>query len=492
MTITLTACSLSPELEQPELDIPASYKEQASGAQMAPPEGVWKPVPPMAQEAQAEWWRIFGDEYLNVLEQQAMAGNQSLQAAAARVEVARATLRANESVFLPKIEIGANAVRSKPSGAGVAAFGGPVGTQLKPYTLYSAQGVATYELDLFGRVREGEKAYVYDAAAREADFHAVLLALQADVAQHYFSLRALDAERQMLRDTLAIREEAARIMRLRFEAGEAGEENHSRAQAELASVTAELLALDRQRAVMEHALAVLLGRMPSEFMLPEIPLQDLVPPRIPAGLPSTLLTRRPDIHAAQAAMAAANARIGVARTAFFPQVILTASGGYESTSLSDIFLWSNRSWALGQLAGSAISMTLFDSGRNIARVDAAFSAFDEAVANYRQQVLVAFRDVEDNLAAQRLLAGQALAQDAAAAAATRATGLTQRRYEEGDVDYFDLVNAQRDSLAAGRMAVQTHGQRLIATVALIRALGGGWEQPEPPSSESPISGPLLE
>jgi multidrug efflux system outer membrane protein len=495
ITSTLCACSLAPELKQPEMDIPATYKEQPANAQMPEKEGEWQPAQDAAQAALGEWWKIFGDEQLNMLEQQAIDANNTLKAAAARVETARAAVRANAMAFLPEINLGANAVRAQPAAAGVAAFGGAAGTQLKPYTLYSAQGVATYEADLFGRVHDEENAFRFEEAGSEADFRNVLLALQADVAQQYFTLRELDTEHRLLRDTLAIRQEGARIMQLRFNAGEVGDQDQARAQSELATVSAELIAVQRARATAEHALAVLLGKMPSEFMFPESPLAG-APPRIPAGLPSVLLERRPDIAKAQAAMAAANARIGVARTAFFPRIILTASGGYESTQLSDLFLWSSRSWALGQLAGSAITLPIFNNGRNIAQLDAAHALYEAAVADYRQQVLLAFKDVEDNLASQRLLAGQSRAQDDAAAAATRATALIDKRFQEGDADFFELVNAQRDSLTAERAAVQTRGQRFITTITLIRALGGGWNAAElvqaPPPPPPQPTGALSE
>lgn len=468
----LPACSLTPERELPTVAVPERFKEQPS-LDVGPHLGEWKIAEPGNADDQP-WWRVFGDARLDALEWAALDNNPSLQVVAARVEAARSTVKANASTLLPTIEIGGNAVRSKPSSAGVSAFGGNPNAQLKPYTLYSAMGAASYEVDLFGRVRDNERALAFDADAQEAMYRNVLLALQADVAQHYFSLRALDAERALLRDTVAVRTEAMRIMQKRFDLGEAGEQDVTRTRSELAGAEAELLALDRSRAVLEHALAGLLGRMPSDFALEDMPL-DASPPQIPAGLPSSLLERRPDIAAAQAAMAAANARSGVARTAMFPKLVLTAFGGYESTSLGDIFNWSNRTWALGQMAGNALSMTVFDNGRNLARIDAADAAYKEAVANYRQQALAAFREVEDHLAGQRLLAEQSVLQDTAAQAARRTTDLVQTRYDEGDVNYFEVVDAQRNSLVAERAAVQIRGQRFMATVALVRALGGGWE-----------------
>lgn len=282
--------------------------------------------------------------------------------------------------------------------------------------------------------------------------------------------------------------------------------------------------LERSRSAYENALAVLLGKMPSEFhftdahieppkqttspdaaqakmkeetilsvepfmpllqtpapqkkSIPSIARLALQPPHIPAGIPSMLLTRRPDVARAQTAMQAANKRIGVARTAFFPSLNLTASGGMESNSLSDVFQWSSRSWALGQTAGSAIAMTLFDNGRTIARVDSAQAEYEAAISDYRQQVLVAFKDVENALTDQKLLAEQSLQQDAAAVAASRTKELTLKRYDQGDINYFEVVDAQRNALAAERAAIETRAARMIGAVNLIRALGGGWDAPK--------------
>lgn len=488
----ISGCDLSPDFKNPEMNLPQSYKEQpaadaAKADTLAEEKGSWKKAEPMEAEDRGQWWKTFGDEELNALEQQALDANPSLKAAASRVEQARSVAEANFSGFLPSLDVGVNAARSKPSSASQAAFGQP-GANLKPYTIYAARGVISYEADLFGRIRNNYRASLFESEAQSAEYRAALLALQADVATFYFSIRALDSERGMLRDTVAIREKAMRIMQKKYDVGASGEQDLTRIMTELASGKAELVALDRQRAMMEHGLAVLLGKMPAEFALKEAPLVG-APPEIPAGLPSALLERRPDIAAAQSRMQAANSRIGQARAAFFPSVNLTSSGGYESTELSDIFKWSNRTWALGQLAGTAVTLPIFEIKPNMARVAQAHSSYDEAVANYRQNVLTAFRDVEDNLASQRLLAQQSQQQDIAAAASGRTSEVIGRRYEEGDVDFFQVVNAERDSLAAGRASVQVRGQRFLTTIALIRALGGGWDVPSVNTQLAPAEAP---
>ncbi|TAH34223.1 MAG: efflux transporter outer membrane subunit [Alphaproteobacteria bacterium] len=466
----LTGCSLAPDMKLPDLGLPNVFKEQAVPAEHVVEGVVWKKAESLEQSDRGQWWKIFGDSKLNDLESEAIAANQTLAAAAARVNQARAEANVVSAGLFPSIDAGANAVRVRPSAISAAAGSGLT----NPYSLYTAQGVVSYEADLFGRVRNNAKAADLDANAVAASYHSVLLALQADVAQTYYAIRALDTERQLLRDTVKLRAEASRIMQRRFDEGEVGDPDLTRTQSELASTEAELIILDRSRAALEHALAVLLGKIPSNFSFAESPLVDEVPPEIPAGIPSGLLQRRPDIAAAQSVMAAANARIGAARAAFFPQLFLTASGGFEANSFRDLFEWSSRTWALGQTAGLALTMPIFDAGRNIARVDSAEAAYEESIANYRQQVLVAFRDVENNLADQRLLADQTLKQDVAAKASKQTTDLTQKRYDEGDADYFEVVDAQRTSLATERAAVQAKGQRLITSVELIRSLGGGW------------------
>lgn len=473
----LAGCSLAPTFKMPEMGVPQAYKESLPDTEGELAKGRWREAASMEETDRGQWWKMFGDAKLDVLEDEAIAANQSLKAAAARVQQARAIAEGVRPSYLPDLDIGFNPVRSKPPGAALAAFGNPGSPEIKPYTLYGGQGVLSYEADLFGSVRDNYKASLFESQAEEATYRSALLALQADVAEHYFSIRALDTERKLMRETVDIRAEAARIMRRRFEVGSAGEADMTRTQSELAGVKAELTLLDSRRTQLEHALAVLLGKMPSDFTMAEAPLEG-VPPLVPAGLPSELLQRRPDIATAIAGMKAANKRIGVARAAFFPKVTLTASGGFQSTELGDLFKWSSRTWALGQTAGSAVAMSVFNSGRNFADLDASKAAYEESVANYRQQVLLAFRDVEDNLNAQRQLAEQLNQLEIAANTSTRTTGLTSMRYEQGDVDYFQVVDAQRISLSAQRSAVQALGQRYVTTVSLVRALGGGWDVTE--------------
>ena len=383
---------------------------------------------------------------------------------------ARALTRANAHGFFPDLGLGANAVRNKPSA------GNQTGFSSAPYTLYGTKGTLSYEPDLFSRVKDIEKAYSLDAQAQEATYRSVLLALQADIAQAYFSIRATDSDIALLRDIVAVQVKAADIMGKRLKAGYVGEADFTDVQSGLEAARADLTAVKRQRAALEHALAVTLGRLPSEFSLTEMPLDKEVLPEIPAGLPSSLLTRRPDIAAALDSMAAANARIGAARAASFPDLSLSASGGTEASVIGSLFQWSARTWALGQVGGALLSLPVFDNGRRSANIDRARAAYDEALANYRTTVLTAFREVEDGLSGQRLLERQFRQQASAAKAATRSTALARKRFDAGDIDYLNLAAAQRTSLTTERVATQVHGQRYIALITLVRAMGGGWEQ----------------
>jgi multidrug efflux system outer membrane protein len=344
--------------------------------------------------------------------------------------------------------------------------------------LWRAQASVSYEADLFGRVASSVQAATADAQQSAALYRSVLLALQADVAQGYFQVRELDAELQIYRRTVDLRRKTVDLIRHRYDAGDVGELDLDRARADLESARAEQAGIARKRAAAEHALAVMLGKAPAEFSLPARPISRIAID-IPAGLPSSLLERRPDIAAAERAMAAANARIGVAKSAFFPSLMLTGAGGLESSALGDLFNWSSRTFLLGPLVGTALSLPIFDGGRRQANLDRARAVYKEDVADYRQTVLTAFREVEDNLASLRLLHGQTAAQDAALQAATRAAQLSQAQYREGAVSYLDVLDADRTALQQQRASARLDGDRASTVVSLIRALGGGWGQDAP-------------
>jgi multidrug efflux system outer membrane protein len=465
--LLLSACA-APEFKQPSVATPAAFKE-SQAVTTAADGTTWKVGQPAEQQARGEWWRAFHDSALDALVAEATANNQSLTVAAARVKQARAIAGIAEADRIPQVgvDVGAQRQRLSPLEAQL-----PRGTPVAPVNAYSARLSASYEVDLFGRVSSNVAAARGDAGAVEATYRSVLLSLQADVAQTWFRLRSLDAELATLDQTVRLREESVRVTGRRFELGDIGEFDLSRAKTELATARAEAIGVQRQRANAEHALAVLLGKPASAFNAPSNPLQDAAAlPVIPAGLPSTLLERRPDIASAQRTMEAANARIGVARAAMFPALNISAAGGGLGTSFADVFKWSSRSWLLG----AALSMPLIDGGRNRNNIVRSEAALEEAVGSYRQSVLVAFSEVEDNLAGLRILAGQSAEIEAAVVSARRSADLAQKLYDAGRGTYLELLDAQRNQAVVERSAVQLRGDRAITTVALVRALGGGWD-----------------
>ncbi|NGZ83732.1 efflux transporter outer membrane subunit [Duganella aceris] len=467
VAIALAACA-APEFKQPEMAVPAAYKEKpdvvtaADGTQ-------WKQARPAEAQQRGEWWLAFNDPSLTALVNDATANNANLAQAAARLKQARAIAGIAEADRIPQVGVNVGAQRNQSS---PTSLGLPAGTPVAPSTSYQAHLTASYEVDLFGRVSSNVSAARSDAAASEATYRSVLLSLQADVAQTYFRLRATDAELDTLARSVGLRQQSLQVNQRRFDLGDIGEFDLSRARTELSSARAEAIGLQRQRAIDEHALAVLLGKPAADFNASARPLDDIASlPLIPAGLPSSLLERRPDVVNAQRAMEAANAGIGVARSAMFPALTLNASAGGAGGSFADVFKWSSRSWLLGAL----MSMPIIDGGRNKNNITRSEAVLEASVAGYRQQVLVAFAEVEDNLAGLRILAQQGRQTDDAVVSARRSAQLAQMLYDAGRTGYLDLLEAQRNLTIVERSAVQLRGARAVTTVALVRALGGGWD-----------------
>ncbi len=438
---------------------PAAFKEDGAAR--------FANVGPAEAQPRGAWWTVFSDPVLDNLVLRASANNTDVQQAAARVLAARALLRDAQAGLLPQVgaSFGASRATIAPG------FGGAPG---QASDLGNAGIAASWEPDFFGKLSKTRNAAKLDAQSREATLQSTRLVVQSDVARAYFELRALDAERDIVRQTVAAYAETLRLTERRYAAGDVAELDLARVQAEVAATNSQALALDRERALHEHALAVLLGELPTGFALAQADWTGALP-GVPAGVPATVLTRRPDVSAAQLAMQAAEARAGVARLAWFPDVALTANGGYASTDIGDLFKWSARAWGIGAL----LSLPVFDGGRREAGVQTANAQWDLAAASYREQVLGAFRDVEDQLASLRLLADQAGAQKVAVDAATRATVLSDARYRNGLVSQLELLDARRSELANRRVAVQVRAAQYQATVGLIRALGGGWGEGVP-------------
>ncbi|RIX85135.1 efflux transporter outer membrane subunit [Acidovorax cavernicola] len=464
--LVLAGCASVPS-GMPSVPTAAQFKEQPQQQQQQPgataPAGFTRAAPAEAQP-RGEWWLAFNDPVLNTLIERAAVDNANIQAAAARLAEARALARSAQADRLPQIGLGAGANR----GAGLD----KATASTRPGTMTNIGATFSYEVDLFGRLSGAADAAKLDAAGREALLQSTRLAVQAEVAQTYLQLRALDAERVLVRESVAAYRDTLRLTQRRQQAGDIAELDVARVQTEVSSTESDALALDRQRAQVEHALAVLVGDSASSFgMRPDDWATAL--PTIPPGVPSTVLTRRPDVSAAQSAVMAAQARVGVAQTAWFPNISLTGAAGYASPEIGDLFKWSARSWGVGAL----LSLPIFDGGRREAGVQGANAQLDGALASYRSQVLVAFQEVEDQLAAIRILQEQSVVQAQAVTSAQRATSLSDSRYRNGYVSQLDLLDARRSELRNRRQALQVKSAQYQATVGLIRAIGGGWEVP---------------
>lgn len=454
--LLLGGCTVGPRYARPAAPAPPQYKE-------LPP--AWKAAQPNDQVAKGKWWEVFEDEQLNKIEEQINVSSQTLKAAQAQFEQARAIVRINRSNLYPSVTAGVNVTRSHQS------TNRPNG-RLSPASNYTDLQLpvdASYEADVWGRVRRAVEAARANAQASAADLESVSLSLHAELATDYFQVRALDAEEQLLNSTVSAYEKALRLTQNRYTGGIASQVDVAQAQTQLETTRAQAIDLGVQRAQFEHAIAVLIGQPASTFTLAVSPLAN-TPPVVPVGLPSELLERRPDVAGNERRMAAANAQIGIARAAYYPAITLSATGGFESTSIAS---WFNG--PSGFIAGSASALvTAFDVGRRRAVTDEAQAAYDQSAANYQQTVLGAFQEVEDSLAALRLLEDEAKTQDAAVAAAEHSLALSTNRYKGGVATYLEVITAQSFALSDQRTAVEIAGRRMAASVSLIKALGGGW------------------
>jgi multidrug efflux system outer membrane protein len=456
--LVLAGCATAlPDLPA-ALDTPPQFKEQTRQNEH------WTIAQPAQAQHQGTWWKAFNDPVLDALVERSDAGNTGntgIREAAARLAQARALVGGARANRTPQIGLGAAADR----GTGTGAASAPA-----PATLLQAGVNLSYEIDLFGRLSRTQDAATLNAQSSEALLQNVRLLVQAEVAQTYLTLRATDTERALMQDTVTAYTDTLRLTQRRFDAGDVAELDVIRIQTEVAATEAEVIALDRARAELEHALAVLVGEPVSAFSLtPDTRARAL--PLIPAGVPATVLARRPDVAAAQASLLAAQARVGVAQAAWFPSVSLTGAAGYASPELGDLFKWSARAWGVGAL----MSLPLFDGGRREAGVQDAVAQFDAAAAGYRGQVLNALREVEDQLSALRLLQDQAQAQGRAVSAAQRASAISETRYRNGLVSQLELLDARRNELLNRRQVQRVEAAQQLATVRLIRAIGGGWD-----------------
>lgn len=461
---SLAACTTLPHYSAPTVDVPAHYATQPT----APPHTApgWAVATPSDSKPRGPWWTLFGDAELDQLEARVDVSNQTVRQAVANLEAARAMIDYQRAGFAPTVTAGVATQRYRTSQ-------NLVDHSLAGKTIpdYSTGIAASWEPDLFGRVKDATVEARTNAQATEADLESVRLSVTSQLASDYFDLRSLDRQKKLLDDTVTAYTAALRIVQQQLADGAIDASAVSQAQTQLESARTTDSDIDVQRAQLQHAIATLVGVPASSFSLPP-QIEPVFVPAIPAGVPSALLERRPDIAAAERRVAAANARIGEARAAFYPDLTLSASAGLESTFFAPWLTAPSLFWSLGaQLAG-----TLFDGGRRNATLKGANAQYDAAVASYRQTVLTAFQQVEDNLSALDTLASEAESQQRATAAAQLALKLTANRYQAGAVNYLDVVTAQTIALTNERNEQQIAGRRLDASVHLLEALGGGWDR----------------
>ena len=453
MTV-LVGCAVGPD-----------YRRPAATTNVPPAYAGWKIAEPQADRPKGKWWEMFGDPDLNRLETEAAAANQELKVAVAIFDQARASADITRAGLFPNLSLDPTATRQRNSN-NMPVNGANQGISYNTFTMPLTAG---YEVDLWGRVRRTVESARAQVQASADDLESVKLAIQAEVATDYFALRALDAELVLLRSSIDVFRKSLELTRNRRAGGVASDLDVAQAETVLKTTEAQLPATQLQRARFEHALALLTGQPASVFTLPEQAFQS-VTPVVPPGLPAELLERRPDIAAAERRMAAANAQVGVSKAAFFPTLKFNGLAGLQSMDAGVLFNWPSRMWA----AGPSLTLPIFEGGQLTAALRQSRSAYDQTVAFYRQTVLAAFADVEDNLAAQTFLAAEHEQQTAALAAARKQLDIATNRYRSGLVTYLEVATAQDIALQQERTVISLHGTRLATAVALVKSLGGGW------------------
>ena len=469
--LQLAGCMVGPKYHTPAVEAPPAYKEV----------GDWKPAQPNDQSLGGEWWTIVQDPQLDALELQVNVSNQNLKAADAQFQQARAVLRYYRADYYPTVTAGPSATRTRISA------NSPTSSTLRgaTYNDFVVPFNFSYQADVWGRVRKTVESYREQAQASAADLATVNLSMHADLAIDYFQARSLDAEEQLLNSTVKDYEQALELNENRFHGGIASEVEVEQAKTQLQTTRAAAIDVGVLRAQYEHAVAILIGKPPADFSLPPLPLT-VPPPHVPVSVPSELLERRPDIAAAERRVASANAQIGVAKTAYYPLINLGASGGFESSAITTLAQGPSGLWSVGL---STLG-TVFDVGRRRSLNDQARAAYDYQVAAFRESVLTGFQQVEDNLAAVRILENEAKVQDEAVSAAQRSLDLSVIRYRGGVTSYLEVITAQSAALADEVTAVNILGRRMANTVLLVQALGGGWDRsslPERPESRGNLA-----
>jgi NodT family efflux transporter outer membrane factor (OMF) lipoprotein len=472
-------CNIGPKYHRAPVDTPPVYKELDG----------WKVAQPQDTSIRGNWWELFGDPQLNALEDQVNVSNQNIAAAAANFLVARAMVKEARAQLFPTVtgnpgvtwERPSATLRSNNSGTGGT---GTTSTSTGTFADYILPFDASYQVDLWGKIRNQVNANIYAAQASAADLQNVRLTAQAEVAVDYYQIRAQDSQIQLLDETVKAFQVSLDLTKALFQTGIDSEQSVAQAETQLETTQAQATNLGILRAQFEHAIALLVGKPASSFSIPVDPL-NASPPDIPVGVPSQLLERRPDVAAGERSMAQANAQIGVARAAYFPSLTLSASAGLESSSISKLFTWPSRFFSVGP----QMSETIYDGGLRRATMQQFRANYDETIANYRQDVLTAFQQVEDNLASLRILSQELQQQDAAVKSAQRNLTIAMDRYRVGLDPYLDVIVAQTALLGDQETAVSLRMEQMTSSVQLIEALGGGWDASQLPSAASMIAKP---
>jgi NodT family efflux transporter outer membrane factor (OMF) lipoprotein len=485
----LAGCTVGPKYNRPPAATPAAYKELTPD-DYKNTDG-WKVAQPKDDALHGKWWEIFGDPQLNALEEKVNVSNQNIAAAAASFFAARALVKEARSQYFPRVTTNPAITVQRPSatmssgkggGSGSSSTGSTSTTPTGTFTDYTLPFDATWEPDLFGRIRNTVRSAAYGAQASAADLENIRLTAQADLAVDYFQLRGQDALKQLLDSTVVTFQQSLDLTRALYETGIDSDEAVAEAETQLEATQAQDVALGIQRAQFEHAIAMLTGQPASTFSIPIEPLTSS-PPAIPIGVPSQLLERRPDIAEAERLVAQANAQIGIARAAYFPTVTLSAAAGLESTVITSWFTWPSRFFSVGPAAAE----TIFDAGLRRATMEQFRAQYDETVANYRQTGLTAFQQVEDNLASLRILSVEIQYQDTAVKSAEKTLAIAQDRYKLGIDPYLNVLTAQTTLLSNKETAVNLRIQQMTASGGLVEALGGGWNAAQLPSPAQLIS-----
>jgi NodT family efflux transporter outer membrane factor (OMF) lipoprotein len=463
----LASCTVGPKYTKPNVPAAPAFSEP-------PPTSFkevngWTPANPADSEIRGKWWELFRDEQLDVLEEQVEPANQTLRAAEASFRQARTLIAINRSALYPTVSAGPSITSNRSYS--------PVNNQNYQYGLFSLPINVSWDADFWGRIRRTVATAREQYQASAADLENVKLQLQTELAVDYFEAHSLDAQKQLLDDTVAAYYKALQLTQNRYSGGIASKAEVAQAQTQLDQTEAEDMDVGTARAAFEHAIAVLIGKTPEEFKLPAVALH-AEPPAVPLGIPSQLLQRRPDIASMERQVAAANEQIGIARAAYFPDLVIGATGGLQAGNIVNWFNWPSRFWSVGP----QLVETIYDAGRRRAEVTSALAGYDLAVANYRQSALTAFQEVEDNLATLRILEQEYGKQHEASAAAENSLQLTLNRYKGGLVTYLDVITAQTIALTNERTEVDILRRRMDATVELIKALGGGWDVSKLPNA----------